>query len=118
MGHHQIGSETLVPKKITLDTDNKFAMLDSLAEFRGRKGKDRDNSFGCGPISEGAGPVVKMIVLYHLDDAGRIIYLEPAGTSLVKRADSDDATPPKKPGLFVHRGGCSDLSPPVQHISI
>lgn len=88
MGHHQIASETLVPQKLILDSEKGMAVLDSLTEFRGRQGKDRDDFFGWGPISEGKGPVVRMIVFYHLDDAGRIKHLEPAGATLVKRADS------------------------------
>lgn len=105
MGHHQIASETLVPHKIILDRDGKFATLESMTEFRGRKGQDRDNFFGWGPITEGTGPVVKMIVFYHLDDAGRITHLEPAGSSLVKRADSQangngDATKGRPPGFY------------------
>lgn len=87
VAHHQIASETLVPRKIILDPDNKFAVLESLTEFRGRQGKDRDDFFGWGPISEGTGPIVKMIVFYHLDDAGRITHLEPAVATLFKRAD-------------------------------
>lgn len=105
MEHHQIASETLVPQKRILDCDGKFAVLESLTEFRGRKGQDRDDFFGWGPISEGIGPIVKMIVFYHLDDAGRITHLEPAGASLVKRADgcssdSGSATRGRQTGFF------------------
>lgn len=57
------------------------------AEFRGKKGVEMDNFFGWGPVSEGVGPDVTMIVFYHLDEKGRVIHLEPGATRLLKKAE-------------------------------
>lgn len=87
-GHHQIASETLVPKKIIFDRDSngKLVMLESWTEFKGRKGVDIDDFFGWGPVAEGIGPIIKMIVFYHLDEQDRIKYLEPACAILKEKA--------------------------------
>lgn len=45
-----------------------------------------DDFFGWGPVSEGTGPDVKMIVFYHLDDRGRVVHLEPGATKLLSKA--------------------------------
>lgn len=90
-GHHQIASETLVPKKIVFSDDGRLVMLESWTEFRGRKGVDIPEFFGWGPVAEGIGPVIKMIVIYHLDEAGRIKHLEPAAATLMKKATKPDS---------------------------
>lgn len=45
-----------------------------------------DDFFGWGPVSEGTGPDVTMIVFYHLDERGRVMHLEPGATKLLKKA--------------------------------
>lgn len=85
-GHHQLATETLVPKKIVFDRDSNLAMLESWTEFRGRKGVDIPDFFGWGPVAENIGPVVKMIVFYHLDEAGRIKHFEPGSSVLMQKA--------------------------------
>ena len=75
-GHHQIASETLVPKKIIFDRDGRFVVLESWTEFRGNKEVIINDFFGWGPVAKSIGPVVKMIVFYHLDSRGRIVQLE------------------------------------------
>lgn len=85
-GHHQIASETLLPQKIVFDRDSNLAMLESWTKFEGREGVDIDDFFGWGPVAPGIGPVVKMIVFYHLDEAGRIKHLEPACAVLMEKA--------------------------------
>lgn len=42
--------------------------------------------FGWGPVSEGTGPDVTMIVFYHLDEMGRVLHLEPGATRLLRKA--------------------------------
>lgn len=49
-----------------------------------------DDFFGWGPVSEGTGPDVKMIVFYHLDDKGRVVHLEPGATKLLRKAQAAD----------------------------
>lgn len=87
-GHHQIASETLIPQKIIFDRDGALVVVDALAEFRGKKGVAMDDFFGWGPVSEGAGPDVKMIVFYHLDERGRVVHLEPGATRLLSKAQT------------------------------
>lgn len=45
-----------------------------------------DDFFGWGPVSEGTGPDVTMIVFYHLDERGRVVHLEPGATRLLRKA--------------------------------
>lgn len=47
--------------------------------------------FGWGPVSEGTGPDVTMIVFYHLDERGRVLHLEPGATKLLRKAQVADA---------------------------
>lgn len=86
--HHQIASETLIPQKIIFDRDGALVVVEVRAEFRGKKGVVMDDFFGWGPVSEGTGPDVKMIVFYHLDDQGRVFQLEPGATRLLRKAQA------------------------------
>lgn len=47
-----------------------------------------DDFFGWGPVSEGTGPDVKMIVFYKLDERGRVVHLEPGATTLLSKAQA------------------------------
>ncbi|KAG6361199.1 hypothetical protein INS49_009423 [Diaporthe citri] len=87
-GHHQIASETLVPQKIIFDLDGGLVVVEVRAEFRGKKGVEMDDFFGWGPVSEGTGPDVTMIVFYHLDERGRVVHLEPGATKLLRKAQA------------------------------
>ena len=59
--------------------------MEARAEFRGKKGVEMNDFFGWGPVSEGTGPDVTMIVFYHLDERGRVVHLEPGATKLLKK---------------------------------
>lgn len=98
--HHKLATETLVPKKIVFDRDSNLAMLESWTEFRGRKGVDIPDFFGWGPVAENIGPVVKMIVFYHLDEAGRIKYFEPGSSVLMKKATKEPSDAQAGPSGF------------------
>lgn len=91
-GHHQIASETLVPQKIIFDRDGGLVVAEVRAEFRGKKGVEIDEFFGWGPVSEGTGPDVTMIVFYHLDERGRVVHLEPGATKLLRKAQAVDGS--------------------------
>jgi hypothetical protein len=60
--------------------------VEARAEFRGKKGVEMNDFFGWGPVAEGTGPDVTMIVFYHLDERGRVVHLEPGATRLLKKA--------------------------------
>lgn len=47
-----------------------------------------DDFFGWGPVFEGTGPDVKMIVFYTLDERGRVVHLEPGATTLLSKAEA------------------------------
>lgn len=47
-----------------------------------------DDFFGWGPVSEGTGPDVTMVVFYHLDESGRVLHLEPGATRLLRKAQA------------------------------
>lgn len=64
--------------------------MQARAEFRGKKGVEMDDFFGWGPVSEGTGPDVIMIVFYHLDERGRVVHLEPGATKLLRKAQVVD----------------------------
>lgn len=68
-----------------------MVIVEARAEFRGRKGVEMDDFFGWGPVSEGTGPDVKMIVFYHLDERGRVVHLEPGATRLLRKASAANA---------------------------
>lgn len=51
-----------------------------------------DDFFGWGPVSEGTGPDVKMIVFYHLNERGRVVHLEPGATKLLSKAQATNIT--------------------------
>lgn len=76
--------EKLVPKKLIIDRDGKYVVGEFHTEFTARTAEfQSDNFLGkWGPIDEKIGPVIKMIVFYHLDDAGKITQLEPESTLL------------------------------------
>ncbi|KAG8157413.1 hypothetical protein KVR01_012797 [Diaporthe batatas] len=76
--------------KIIFDRDGALVVVEVRAEFRGQKGVEMDDFFGWGPVSEGTGPDVKMIVFYHLDEEGRVLHLEPGATSLLSKAKATD----------------------------
>lgn len=78
-----------MPKKIVFGEGGRLVVLESWTEFRGRKGVDIPDFFGWGPVAEGLGPLVKMIVMYHLDEAGRIKHLEPIASNLMKKATKE-----------------------------
>lgn len=63
-----------------------------------------DDFFGWGPVSEGTGPDVKMIVFYHLDDKGRVVHLEPGATKLLRKAEAANVA---GGGGAVHESGSS-----------
>lgn len=84
--HHQIAAEILVPKQIIFDRSGRLVVLESWTEFKGRPGVAMDDFFGWGPVAEGSGPTVKMIVFYHLDEKGRVRHLQPAATVLLNTA--------------------------------
>lgn len=86
--HHQIASETLIPQMIIFDRDGALVVVEVRAEFRGKGGVVMGDFFGWGPVSEGTGPDVKMIVFYHLDEGGRVIHLEPGATRLLRKAQA------------------------------
>lgn len=87
-GHHQIASETLIPQKIIFDRDGGLVVAEVRAEFRGKKGVEMEDFFGWGPVSEGTGPDVTMIVFYHLDEKGRVVHLEPGANRLLRKAQA------------------------------
>lgn len=68
-----------------------MVIVEARAEFRGKKGVEMDDFFGWGPVSEGTGPDVRMIVFYHLDERGRVIHLEPGATRLLRKASAANA---------------------------
>lgn len=69
-----------------------MVIVEARAEFRGKKGVEMDDFFGWGPVSEGTGPDVKMIVFYHLDERGRVAHLEPGATRLLRKASAANVT--------------------------
>lgn len=76
--------EKLVPKKLIFDRDGKYVVGEFHTEFIARTELfQSDNFMGkWGFIDEEKGPVIKMIVFYHLDATGKIIQLEAESTLL------------------------------------
>ncbi|KAK5064364.1 hypothetical protein LTR84_000197 [Exophiala bonariae] len=76
--HQHEVAEEVVPRKIIFDKTEKFVVIDSVVKFRGRKSYVNENWNGLGPIQEGTGPDVRMVIFYRLDDQARVLEIEAA----------------------------------------
>ncbi|KAH8594120.1 hypothetical protein B0O99DRAFT_673257 [Bisporella sp. PMI_857] len=86
---HAVLTETLALQKLAFDKDGKYIVADFHTKFRSKGVFETEHFAGkWGPIYGDKGPLVRMVVWYHLDPDGYIVQLEAISTLM-------EAAPPR-----------------------